>query len=99
MKPLNVIIAVCCFCILGGVIIDANHVNNQFKLVNTRLEQIEGRIMLHDGKAVLTNGELCIIKNEALADENLAIQLVRACVHAHKQQVDQQDSENATYAR
>lgn len=70
-----------------GLIVNGTIATNNYRLINSELESIEGRILLHDGKAVLTNGEVCIIKNEALLDEELAVQLVRACVKAYQEEV------------
>lgn len=69
--------------LLGGLLLINNNNSNDFELVNTRLNSIEGRIQLHDGKATLTAGSTCIIHEAALLDEELAIQLTRACVQAN----------------
>jgi len=73
--------------VLAGTIITGARTDSSFKLVSTELHNMEGRISLQEGKAVLTNGDVCIIKNEALLDEELALNLTRACVLAYQDKV------------
>ncbi len=48
-----------------------------------KIEQVEARIQLHDGQAQLLPGSACIIGSASLEDEELAVNLVRACVREH----------------
>jgi len=77
--------------VLAGTIVTGARNDSSFKLVNAELQDLEGRISLSNGKAVLTNGDVCIIKNEALLDEELALQLTTACVRAYQERLE--DSE------
>ena len=70
---------------LATCVINGYKSNSNRDFLSSRLGEIEGKIMLHDGKAILTNGEVCMITNETLKDEELAVQLVRACVKAYSE--------------
>ena len=56
-------------------------------LLAEKVNNLEGRIDLHEGKATLIDAQLCILKEEALSDIDLALDLTRACVRAHNQKV------------
>ena len=55
-------------------------------IYTARLENIEGRIALTERKAYLTSGKSCILNEEVLNDESLAIQMTRACLRAYAMQ-------------
>jgi hypothetical protein len=52
-------------------------------MYTARLENLEGRIALTERKAYLTSGKSCILNEEVLNDESLAIQMTRACLRAY----------------
>jgi len=76
------IISVALIALLAAASIDGY----SFKLINDNLEEIKGHIMLHDSEA-------CVIQSETLANEELAIQLVRACVKTHQERTNAKISE------
>ena len=55
-------------------------------MYTARLENLEGRIALSERKAYLTSGKSCILNEEVLNDESLAIQMTRACLRAYAMQ-------------
>lgn len=95
MKDTQIPLVVLLLLILLWIFVIGLKANHYFWSLDSRLEEIESKIMLHDGKAVLTNGQVCIITSETLADEQLSIQLVRACVKAHREQQETQTLETA----
>lgn len=91
MKDTQILLVALLLLNLLGMFVVGLKGNEHFWSLQSRLEEVEGKIMLHDGKAVLTNGQVCMITSETLADEELSIQLVRACVKAHREQEQAQE--------
>lgn len=54
---------------------------NTFQL----LERLERRIDLQEGKANFIKGGACVIHQEALMDEELAVGMARACYRAQQE--------------
>ena len=54
--------------------------------VTESLQNLEGRIGMTEGKALLTSGRTCILNEEALKDEELAIHLLHACLREYEEQ-------------
>ena len=58
------------------------------------VRDLEGRIGLTEGKAILTPGRSCILDEQSLADESLALQMTRACLRAYGEETSKVISEN-----
>ena len=54
--------------------------------VTESLQNLEGRIGMTEGKALLTSGRSCILNEDALKDEELAFQMLRACLRTYEEQ-------------
>jgi len=65
-----------------------NMVAERLQKFDTTVQILEGKISLHEGKALLSSGRTCLVNEEGLKSEDLAIGLVRACVQQyHNSQV------------
>ena len=54
--------------------------------MSEKIENLEGRIGMAEGKAILTPGRSCILDEQVLSDEALALKMTQACLRAYAMQ-------------
>jgi hypothetical protein len=95
MVTTNLITSVGILLFVIAILLGNAGVMHKLNDLEAAISKIEAKVDISNpGKATLTNGSTCILDQEALADEQLAVRLVQACVKAQgiRQEQDKADS-------